>query len=602
MIEYGQFKEILTTTKLLNNLKIFKMLKNRFKYYMNDGYLDYYLNMLNKYEKTKTLLHRQPTYFYDIYFPSKLEVYDNEFIETKSVKELFNNEHYLTVIGDAGSGKSMLVQHLFINSIYEAYKAPIIIFLRDIDTEKNTIEEYIKNIILRNNLSNCEEILEETLNSGEFIFFLDGYDEIKSDKKSLITSHLKEFIQKYFKNDYLITSRPSSNIEYFYKFNNYYISDLCLQDIPKFIRKQVSDGKQANDIILSIAETKNSYVHDFITNNLLLTLYILTFNKNNKLPNKKSRFYYRVFEVLFIEHDSATKNSYERERKSLLSQENFEEILTIFSFLSFFQSQFNMERNFISNILSTIKTELKKYNFSNNDFISDMILSVGLWTEDGGIISFAHKSIQEYFVANHIKQLSYDNKKKVYLKLNDINTKKNLYNDLDIKNLLTLCSEMDRTSFIEFFLLGNLKDIINILHEYNTNEKLHLLFDSIHADIGHVRILFTKEFSLILNTKVFYNYDGLDIKQIFEEIKYKIEKKLNIYNCHKYFIAKGLTSRGHMFIIPKILDIEYLEYINIEKIVSDINQLVIQIENQIEQYIQEIKQYNDNEKVFLSMI
>ena len=600
MLEYVDFEKLVTAKGLLENIKIFKIIKNRFKHFINSGFLDYYIKILNKYEKTKTLLHRQPTYFYDIYFPSKL-VLNNKIILTDSVKELFSEESYITIIGEAGSGKSTLVQHLFMNSIVESYKAPILILLRDIDIKHNDMETYIKKIIFSNNLGTCDEILEELLESGNFIFFLDGYDEIKSDNKYEITKYLEEFVHKYYNNNFLITSRPSSDIEYLYKFNNYYIKDLERKDISKFVKKQISDTDHANNIISSIEDSNNEYIFDFIKNNLLLTLYILTFNKNNLLPNKKSIFYHRVFEVLFVEHDSATKNSYERERKSKLTQENFEEILEIFSFISLFKSKFNMDRKFIHSVLNTIKKEVTKYEFSNNDFIYDMILSVGLWTEDNGIISFAHKSLQEYFTASYIKNIS-DNKKEIYKIINNINTTQTEENTLDIKNLLTLCSEMDRIHFIEYFLIDNLKVMKQIIKKYNSINTVYLLFDSIHASDRGVTILPNKELSIELKTKVFYNDNNLSIEDSFHDIFNKIQANLTLHNCHKYFTSKGLSARGHMFIVSENSNKEYIKFINNMNVVNLLDNLYKNITIQIGKYEEEVSISKENEISFISMI
>ena len=57
-------------------------------------FLDYFLNSLEKYKEIKTLLHRQPIDFYDIYYPAKLS-YDNKVITTDSVEELFRTNNFL---------------------------------------------------------------------------------------------------------------------------------------------------------------------------------------------------------------------------------------------------------------------------------------------------------------------------------------------------------------------------------------------------------------------------------------------------------------------------------------------------------------------------
>ena len=112
------------------------------------------------------------------------------------IKDIFKKGNFITILGDAGSGKSTLVKHLFINSFIESYKAPIFVALRDLDKDTFNPEQYLRNIILEKKLSPSDNFLTKLLNNGEFVFFLDGFDEINSKNIKLITSVLEKFIDK----------------------------------------------------------------------------------------------------------------------------------------------------------------------------------------------------------------------------------------------------------------------------------------------------------------------------------------------------------------------------------------------------------------------
>ena len=161
------------------------------------------------------------------------------------------------------------------------------------------------------------------------------------------------------------------------------------------------DEKISSKILDSINEKKESYIDSFLSNALILTLYIITFNTNSQIPNKKYLFYRRVFDVLYKEHDSATKTGYERELKVKISQDELEEVLKYFAFISFFDNKFNFDKSYINEKLNLIKQKLNK-EFDNNNLIEDLKLSLSLWLEDYGIYCFAHKTLQEYFI--QIKQ------------------------------------------------------------------------------------------------------------------------------------------------------------------------------------------------------
>lgn len=46
-----------------------------------------------------------------------------------------------------------------------------------------------------------------------------------------------------------------------------------------------------------------------------------------------------------------------------------------------------------------------------------MKVAISLWVEDGGLTSFAHRSLQEYFAALFIKDLDEQNKEIVYAQI-----------------------------------------------------------------------------------------------------------------------------------------------------------------------------------------
>lgn len=207
MLDAAVMAKILAKPAIESSMPIFKKMKDKISYKFNDGLSDYFINSLNKYSSIKTLLHRQPTHFYDVYHPTEL-IKGDDVISTKSVENLFSKSNFITIIGDAGSGKSTLLKHLFISSFIESYKAPIFVNLRDLDTDLHNLERYIRESILQNQLSPSDEYINEILKQGEFLFFLDGYDEINSNNKNEVAKSLEIFIDKYPKNNFLLTSRP----------------------------------------------------------------------------------------------------------------------------------------------------------------------------------------------------------------------------------------------------------------------------------------------------------------------------------------------------------------------------------------------------------
>ena len=434
------------------------------KQFFELGLKSYIENQYNKFSHIKTILKgNTPNYFYDVYYPINLKNHNHRIV-TNSIDNTFEKSKYITVIGEAGSGKSTLVKHLFLRSLNEKKNIPIFVELRYLTGEKNSIEIYIKEKIFNGKITENKSILERMLQAGGFLFFLDGYDEISGETKKSVVDGINSLIDKYPKNKYLLTTRPYSDVALLPSFHNYNIEQLSEEngDIEGFISTQLKDEPElAEQIKKSIKEAKASYIKSFLTNPLLLSLYMLTYQSNASIPSKKYLFYRRVINALFSEHDSKSKLGFEREKKCKLEQEEFEKILKALCFLSYFDSEFSFVFDSLSGKLEQVKKGITGIKFSTHHFIHDMKVAISLWTEDGGIISFAHRSLQEYFAALFIKDLDDANKELVYLKLLKHSEKTRSLSE--IENFLSLCEEMDEVSYNKFYALPILDELKTLL-------------------------------------------------------------------------------------------------------------------------------------------
>lgn len=465
-------KEILETVvtsfvgELFNQTaKLFDGTGDELKQFLNRGLRRYLEKQRDKYSHIKTLLKgNTPVYLYDIYYHLRLTNRE-EVIETKSINSVFAKSNYITIIGDAGSGKSTLVKHLFLNSVLEKTGIPILIELRYLNDYKNSFEDYIYEKIFENKLSQNADILERLLNSGKFVFFLDGFDELNSDIKPSIITSLNSFINSYDLNKFILTTRPYSDIEHLPLFHNYFVLGLDKEkgEIEGFIHKQLQNETElALKIVQSVKINKSEYIESFLTNPLLLSLYILTFQSDSSVPSEKSVFYRRVINVLFSEHDSKTKLGYPREKMTKLNQQQFEEVLKSFCFISYFESKFSWDSDYVSEKLTKIKTRLIDIEFDNNDFIKDLKLAIALWVDDNGVMAFAHRSLQEYFAALSVKHLNPTQNERIYEKI--ITRFSSIRSLNEVENFLSLCEEMDVVNFKKHYLLPLLHELKSTLN------------------------------------------------------------------------------------------------------------------------------------------
>ncbi|GHV57186.1 hypothetical protein FACS1894182_05400 [Bacteroidia bacterium] len=506
MAELGIISSLISLKKELKS--VYKATADEIKYLIDNGLQEYEVNQKNKFEKVKTFLYRSdPVNFYDVFFPINLygtraQGKQYEIDVEKEVNTIFkNNNNYVTIIGNAGSGKSMLIKHIFLYFLKQEMEIPLYIELRNLNSFEGSFYEYIIKNIFNNRLSPNDKILERLMSDGKFLFLLDGYDELYNDNKSRRKDEINQFIDKYRKNYFVLTSRPGANIESLPRFVNLNVSSIKQGDIPKFVNKQlfiIEDNKiWENKIMDVINDPQNSDYADYMKNPLLLTMFIFTFKNHPEIPNLKSKFYYNVFDTLCTRHDAFTKDGDIHERKTKLKIEDFEDVLKWFSYFSYFEGKFNFDKNYLVTKLNIIKQK-KQYSYDTEDLIYDLTVSLSIIMLDGLDYKFPHRSLQEYFVALLIAQQSESKKINLY------KTKYlDKYSDSDY-NLWRLSHELDCYNF-ELFLKNELDRLISMLDALSIQEKISNYLTNTNQEVS---------LSTTKKVRLWHKYDN-DIMKVY---------------------------------------------------------------------------------------
>jgi hypothetical protein len=511
-----------TTLALINTFKdplisACKELKSEVLHFLDDGLPDYIESIQDKFLYTKTFLYRQEKVnFYDTFFPVSILVNKGNKVVT-SCEELFSESNFVSIVGSAGSGKTMLMKHFFLESITTAYKIPIFIELRSLNEFEKNFTDLIYEVILNNRLSPDNRILEKLLESGSFILLLDGYDEIFSQKKNVVTNDLDKFIDRYSKNRFVISSRPGSGIDSMPRFNNYPVMPLEEHEIEQFIDKVLTDNE---DIELAprikdvIKRPENSDYQNFLSSPLLLSMFIITFKQYPELPKKKSKFYWNVFDTLATKHDSFTKKGgYQHERKAGLDNEQIEKVLQWFSYKSLFSGKVTFDAEYLSVSLSQIKRELN-LNFDITLLIDDLTVALSILLIDGIEYRFPHKSLQEYFAVSLVRGLQPETKKKIYQsqfrKLAGLSTGGH-------ENIWALALEVDRYDFNRYFLIPFLDEFLETFNGLEGSKKLKHYYSRWNMKEGfreNPLVGFTFQSSHIYNSELMFYFALLRLVEI----------------------------------------------------------------------------------------
>lgn len=429
--------------------------------------LEYQVEEYNRNALVKTLLHRvEPMPLKNIYQPLFIrkgtkepfcfsdESPKEKRIDTSSAKELFLYSQCLTLIGDAGSGKSTILRHLFLDCIDSYFKIPVKIELRYLNDFEGSLIDYIKEKVFRfQKLATNERIIERLMSSGDFVFFLDGFDEVRSSFKEKVSKEIDDLVKMYHKNCFLLTTRPYTNIEMLPMFSNFVVCDMYDDEILMFIKRQfpMAESELANRIIETVKKGEDAAYTSFLSNPLLLSMFILSYQSYAEIPRHKSGFYNQVFDTLYSMHDSLSKLGYVREKVSDLPKDRIIEVLKLFSFLSYNDEKFVFSVMYANGRLDFIKEKKNSIEFDNSKLLYDLQVNIGILKAEGRDLAFPHRALQEYFSALYIASLLESNKQRIYEKLQE------KYNNWGFMpnhaNFYELLSELDQKCFLQYLVI-----------------------------------------------------------------------------------------------------------------------------------------------------
>ena len=490
-------------SKIANKIKI---TYNEVKIDLEIPFQAYLTKSYEKYSKTKTIIYgiepKKLYSFFEVPFLKK----STEIINPTTTKVLTDISKFLIIEGSGGIGKSTLMKHLFLSELKLEDYVPIFIELKDFNEEGHLdLEELLLKKLNQFHNTFQEKYLDYALQSGCFLFLLDGYDELYSENQKEFFKKLNDFCDKYPENHYILSSRPYSESE-FIEFQRFTV----LKAVP-------FTEEQAISLITKIEypdeELKEKFIRDlesglydkhksFASNPLLLNIMFSTYNDYAEIPQKLHLFYYQAFDTMLSKHD-ATK-SYRREMLSNLSADTFKECFAIFCFLTYQKAKTEFTFLEIEEIFKKFPPRIQSVlNIGN--FIHDLENCLCVLYKEGHRYKFSHRSFQEYFVA-YFLNIQTDSKMReysfrliksgkfgtradsVFFMLEDMNTHR-FNNNI----LIPLLNEFEKSktsdeNLLEYYIL-NLPVVIEVNTESRSIRDFEVRFytptDASHSFIYH---------------------------------------------------------------------------------------------------------------------
>ena len=353
----------------------------------------------------------------------------------------------------AGMGKSTLMKFLMLSCIDENKGIPIFVELRKLSKSHNIIDFMINELSPVNEAVD-EQLILDLVRRGDFVFFLDGYDEILHEDRELVTSALHDFISKANKNKFVLTSRPETGLTSFASFHAFRIRPLNLDQAFTLLRKYDPRNEIAEVLITKLKEPESSNIHEFLANPLLVSLLFQSYEHTPIIPSKKSSFYRQVFDALYHRHDLSKDGAYVRKKFSGLNVDDFHTVLRNIGYITAKSGRLEYEKDELLIIIGEAKAKCPNFAFQVSNFFEDVLRTVPLFAADGDLYRWAHKSIQEYFAAQFICRDAKESQKDILVRIAHPRKIDKYFNILD------LCYDIDYRTFRQAIIYKLAKDYV----------------------------------------------------------------------------------------------------------------------------------------------
>lgn len=356
----------------------------------------------------KTLLNpSHPVDFLSIYSTQRFKCLNRNFDQYGLVEFLLTTVDRAIITGSGGSGKSMFMKYLWL-ALFERSdgRFPIFIELRAFNTVTTpSLREYIFQSLSAAESSITRKDFDRKLRDGDFIFLLDGFDEIVKSKRDQIVRDILFLSENYRSTKFFVSSRPDDGFNSWSNFNVIEVLPLLRQDTLELIGKAPFDDTTKQRFL---KEIRNGHLYEthqsFMENPLLAAMMLLTFSMNFGIPDRLTSFYAQAFDALYQRHDTHKPGGYTREFSSNLSEDDFKRLFSYFCLVTYHKQQYSFDRD---QIIEAIKTASRTGNIEEfpEKYLDDLCNCVCLLVKEGLMYTFSHRSFQEYFAAYCLSKL-----------------------------------------------------------------------------------------------------------------------------------------------------------------------------------------------------
>lgn len=365
---------------------------------VTDAYRPFLYRTYVRVKSIRTFL--RPTESVDLlshYVPVDLRTESSELAVTDLIDRLSLGGRYV-ISALAGSGKSVLMRYIALSFFHSPKgRIPLFFELRALNGDAATTILSAIHEFYRGNSSIEFGDFERSLRNGYFVLILDGFDEVSPSNRNQVEKEIIKLAHDFEKLPIVISGRHDERFNSWESFSHFYLKPMTLGQTRELIRRSNYDQNVKDIFLERLTEDFYETHQSFLENPLLAIMMMITFEGYAEIPDSLHEFYRIAFDTLLRRHD-AMKGQFLRQSHSACSTEQFKQIFSSFSVLTYSKSAFAFDRDRAVTFLRAAITQ-QGFDHDSELVLCDLIESICLLQQEGFEVSFVHRSFQEYFCA-----------------------------------------------------------------------------------------------------------------------------------------------------------------------------------------------------------
>lgn len=381
--------------------------------FRNSALRRYRTALIKKYQKLKIPFRpNRPLNMAEVYVPLQL-LNQGEPLDAKKTVQNFKR---LMIVGQPGSGKTMLLKSLALNYANEKWDIPqqpvaIILELNRLSDATLTIEKQLVKALERDDFPNGINFVEQGLKQGMIMLLFDGLDEVNSTDRPKVIQRLTDFIDTYDQCRVAITCRTQVYKREFDTQVNQTVEVVDFND--QQIRNFLQPWKESMSVDKSVEQLLNALqdrprIMELARNPLMLTIIAYLYTDTAfVLPHSRAEFYQKATDILLETLDQVrqtpTPNRYKGRQKKLVLQH-----LALYSQDQTKEKQQDRRHLNWRDVNKQVASILPGLNLTAEADLDPILVEICersglLMPIDGGEnYQFTHLTLQEFFAANHL--------------------------------------------------------------------------------------------------------------------------------------------------------------------------------------------------------